>query len=328
MGATSLSDTAMADWREKGFTVIAKVFDSEHMRAVASKISELAELEVARIAESGLLAPGALPSTWRSAEEYAAWQASNSDWQPTIVAMSKVQLMADGTLIDRKLNTPLKDYPGETSFRSVALAPRMMELASALLGGRRALVFSDQCFIKPPENGGPKPYHQDNWYFGVASSDDIITAWVALDDADEHNGALRYVAGGHHAGLVDHDITNIAEPFNVNAVPSSVDMKLEEVAPVECGGVLFHHGAALHSSSSNITPHHRRAYAIHYVAEEASFWDDSPVAFNGYPLGALLAPDDKQSVEEMKLVPVTSDAPPHQASGVSGGALRKTKARL
>ena len=65
-----------------------------------------------------------------------------------------------------------------------------------------------------------------------------------------------------------------------------------------------------------------------YVAEEASFWDDSPVAFNGYPLGALLAPDDKQSVEEMKLVPVTSDAPPHQASGVSGGALRKTKARL
>ena len=97
-GATSLSDTAMTDWREKGFTVIAKVFDSEHMRAVASKISELAELEVARIAESGLLAPGALPSTWRSAEEYAAWQASNSDWQPTIVAMSKVQLMADGTL--------------------------------------------------------------------------------------------------------------------------------------------------------------------------------------------------------------------------------------
>ena len=31
---------------------------------------------------------------------------------------------------------------------------------------------------------------QDNWYFRLAHNEDVITAWVAIDDADAENGAL------------------------------------------------------------------------------------------------------------------------------------------
>ena len=31
----------------------------------------------------------------------------------------------------------------------------------------------------------------DNWYFNLRADDDVITAWIALDDSDEANGAMR-----------------------------------------------------------------------------------------------------------------------------------------
>ena len=81
----------------------------------------------------------------------------------------------------------------------------MTALASRLLGGRKALVYSDQVFIKPPEVGGPKPYHQDNWYFGVTSSDDVLTAWVALDDASEENVKLGKQAAAGRGSQIFSD---------------------------------------------------------------------------------------------------------------------------
>ena len=199
------------------------------MVTFGARISELAVQEVADIVASGVnLQPGTLD--WSSAEDYAEWQRSNPDWQKTIVAMSKVQVMPDGEIIARKLNTPINDFPREP-FRRIALDPRMTALASEFLGGRRALVYSDQVFIKPRDVGGPKPYHQDNWYFGVSSSDDVITAWVSVDDAVEENGALRYIDGAHRRGLVPHAVTNPCEPL-----PSPVRTEALLMSSRACAG--------------------------------------------------------------------------------------------
>jgi ectoine hydroxylase-related dioxygenase (phytanoyl-CoA dioxygenase family) len=147
----------------------------------------------------------------------------------------------------------------------------------------------------------------------------VLTAWVSLDEATEENGALRYIDGGHHSGLVPHAVTNIAEPYNVNASEDALDLAREVSAPVGQGGVVFHHGAALHSSTANTTPTHRRAYAIHYCASGAAFYDDSPTAANGLPLGGLLAAEGEELTEPMVLRPVPPGGPHHQASGGGGG---------
>ena len=139
---------ALRSFAERGFAVCPGVFQPEEMVTFGARISELAVQEVADIVASGVnLQPGTLD--WSSAEDYAEWQRSNPDWQKTIVAMSKVQVMPDGEIIARKLNTPINDYPHEP-FRRFALDPRMTALASEFLGGRQALLYSDQVFIKPP----------------------------------------------------------------------------------------------------------------------------------------------------------------------------------
>jgi phytanoyl-CoA hydroxylase len=45
-------------------------------------------------------------------------------------------------------------------------------------------------FFKPPEGGGPKPAHHDNFSFGPNDPEGVVTAGIALDDAALENGCL------------------------------------------------------------------------------------------------------------------------------------------
>jgi ectoine hydroxylase-related dioxygenase (phytanoyl-CoA dioxygenase family) len=161
------------------------------------------------------------------------------------------------------------------------LDSRIAAIASELLGGE-ALVYADQAFLKPP--GGPRSLHQDNWYFGLTTSDVVLTAWIALDDADEENGALRYRPGTHRNGVVPH--TNQDEQWTItgeHAGPTE-----EVIAAAKMGTVVFHHGATMHSSGPNVSQRQRRAYGVHYLRRGARFWRDSNAHL---ALGALLSVD-------------------------------------
>ena len=137
------------------------VFEPGEMQSLGHLLSSLADQEVGRIereAAAGRVAIGGLDGVKTNAD-YLAYQAANPDtWQDTVSTMATVQVMPGGGLLARKLNHPIKSHGG--AFRTVAMDPRLTSLASALLGGRPAMVFSDQAFLKPPGGGGPKPFHQ------------------------------------------------------------------------------------------------------------------------------------------------------------------------
>jgi hypothetical protein len=106
---------------------------------------------------------------------------------------------ADGTTTPRKTANVFHKSP---LFERLTTDGRLRSVARAMLnrradgggaGGRAAQLFSDQAFMKGPRVGGLKPVHQDNYYFGIESSDDVITCWTALDDTDTDNGCMRLV---------------------------------------------------------------------------------------------------------------------------------------
>ena len=163
---------SVEDFQAKGFAVVPDVFEPDEMHSLGVLISSLADQHVQRInrdAQAGKIHIGGLDGV-RTDEEYLAYQRANPEtWLNTVAAMSAVQVREDGSLMPRKLNFPIKTYsmtpgtPNGGAFKAVALDPRITSLASQLLGGRPVMVFSDQAFLKPPEGGGPKPFHQDNW---------------------------------------------------------------------------------------------------------------------------------------------------------------------
>jgi len=166
----------------------------------------------------------------------------------------------------RKLDNPVFHRP---VVRSLAAKPALVGLVEQLIGRGVSVVFS-QVFFKPPRGGGPKPVHQDNFYFGPEDLEAIVTAWVALDDADLENGCMHFGEGTHKAPPVPH-VAPEGEPFNL-LIPPEVAAKVPMTpAPVPKGGVSFHHGNIFHQSADNNSDRWRRAVAMHYVRNDNRF---------------------------------------------------------
>jgi hypothetical protein len=151
-------------------------------------------------------------------------------------------------------------------FRDLGTSPPLLSMVGQLIGPVGALFFS-QVFMKPPGGGGPKPIHQDNYYFGPDDPDATLTAWVALDEATTSNGCLEY-ADTHVSEVAAH-FAPTDHPFNLQLPQELASRYAMVAAPVPSGGVSFHHGNTPHRSSSNLSDRPRRAVAFHYLRQDA-----------------------------------------------------------
>lgn len=171
-----------------------------------------------------------------------------------------------GAAVLRKLDNPVFHRP---VLRALAQNPRLVDLVEDIIG-RGVTVYFSQIFFKPPGGGGPKPVHQDNYYFGPRDPDGVVTAWVALDDATVENGCLHFADGSHREAVHPH-VAPPEEPFNLQ-VPQEIARRFAMTpAPVAKGGVSFHHGTVFHQSADNRSAHWRRACAIHYIGNANDF---------------------------------------------------------
>lgn len=158
----------------------------------------------------------------------------------------------------RKLDNPVSQ---RQLFRKMAQAPKLIAIVEEIIG-KDVVAFFSQIFFKPPHGGGPKPAHQDNFYFGPDKGDHIITVWIAFDDALIENGCLYYGIGSNRSEIITHH-TPENEPFNYQ-IPDSKKVPMT-AAPVRKGGINLHHGNTIHQSSNNTSSLWRRAMAIHYM---------------------------------------------------------------
>jgi ectoine hydroxylase-related dioxygenase (phytanoyl-CoA dioxygenase family) len=151
-------------------------------------------------------------------------------------------------------------------FRQMASHPNLVSMVHQLIGTGVSVFFS-QVFMKPPEVGGPKPIHQDNFYFGPDDFDATLTVWIALDDATVDNGCLFYSDAPAH-DIFPHEAPP-GEPFNLQILSEHARHLRMRPAPVRRGGISFHHGNTPHQSSANRSEHSRRAAAFHYLRQSA-----------------------------------------------------------
>lgn len=207
-----------------------------------------------------------------SEEEVAAAQDDLATWSEEFLKTLPAEqrawyLEAQGVAGDqsalRKLDHPVFHRP---VFARLAKHPALLEAVQQLIGGPLSVFFS-QVFMKPPGVGGPKPIHQDNFYFGPDDPDATLTVWIALDEATIENGCLFYHDGPHHE-LIPHEAPP-DEPFNLQIPASLASQFAMSPAPVPRGGVSFHHGNTPHQSSANRSARPRRAAAFHYIRDDA-----------------------------------------------------------
>jgi len=116
------------------------------------------------------------------------------------------------------------------------------------------------------------PWHQDYSYWPLDRPHGLTT-WMALDDADEDNGCLRYSPGSHRLGerraswgLAGDDV-RARLPQLVGALEAP-----EVTVALHSGSAVAHHPLLAHRSGPNRTARVRRAWSAFWVTDDVR-WD-------------------------------------------------------
>ena len=174
------------------------------------------------------------------------------------------------------------------------LHPRVLDVLEVLIGPD-VLALQTMLFLKPPGKSG-QGWHQDSYYIPT-HPDSLCGAWIAIDDADELNGAMWFAKGSgvepiyppcpdagygfgdRLVGDILH-VKGVSDPDDERNSLSAVASKYDQVlAPARAGDVVFFNGHVLHRSKRNFTvDRFRRAFVGHYCnARSFTQWGaDSP----------------------------------------------------
>jgi phytanoyl-CoA hydroxylase len=225
-----LSDAQVEEFRERGLLLGPQVYTAEEADALRQRMFEIIE--------------------GRSA--------------------ARPELLRNLTNNDEKVVIQIVNaWEADDLFREHVYHPLLGEMVSRLIGCPVVRVWHDQVQYKPPRVGGPTTWHQDHPYWPIIQPADLVSAWVALDDATVENGCMWMVPRSHHwgphkGGTIGTDEETFAPLPDLSLVPEG-----ERVEPVPCevrkGQVMFHHCLTWHGSPRNRSERGRPAIAVHYM---------------------------------------------------------------
>lgn len=180
---------------------------------------------------------------------------------------TKRNMLGDGS--ERVVVQVVNIWEADDRFHEHIFSPTICEIAAALMGTDVVRVWHDQVQYKPPRIGGPTTWHQDHPYWPIIQPADLVSAWVALEDATVENGCMRMVPrshlwGPHKGGTIGTDPETFAPLPDMSLVPAGERI---EIVPCEvrAGEVMFHHCLTWHGSPPNLSERGRPAIAVHYM---------------------------------------------------------------
>ncbi|XP_035525346.1 probable alpha-ketoglutarate-dependent hypophosphite dioxygenase [Morone saxatilis] len=170
--------------------------------------------------------------------------------------------------------------------RNLTKHPQILKVIKAILGPD--VILLDSRFIckypirkpdnqedeegetKPVVEGNGLPYvawHQDMRYWGIAGGP-VLSVWLALDDSQEENGALRVIPGSHCAGMLPH--RQAIRSGNMLSVNQEIPEELVQddkavLCPLLAGQMSIHDGLLVHASDPNTSQKRRCGLVIRYV---------------------------------------------------------------
>jgi phytanoyl-CoA hydroxylase len=225
-----LTDEQIASFRANGFLKYGKVLDKRQTRSLRVRLEHVMD--------------------------------GRSKAQPE----AKRNMMGDGS--ERVVIQVVNIWEADDLFREHLYNPAICGMVCQLIGTDVLRVWHDQVQYKPPRIGGPTSWHQDHPYWPIIQPADLVSAWVALEDATIENGCMRMVPRSHLWGPHKGGTIGTNEDFSPGYDPALIPPgETVEVVPceVKAGEVMFHHCLTWHGSPPNNSDRGRPAIAVHYM---------------------------------------------------------------
>lgn len=142
--------------------------------------------------------------------------------------------------------------------------PRILDPVESILGPD-ILCWASGFFAKGPGDGSFVSWHQDATYWGL-SSNDVVTAWIALTPSTPESGCLRVVPGSHKRQLAHRDT------FHGKNLLSRGQEIATEVEEADAGDIILapgqmslHHVLIVHGSQPNRSGDWRIGFTARYI---------------------------------------------------------------
>jgi len=168
--------------------------------------------------------------------------------------------------------------------RPYVFSHRLAEIARRLTKSRSVRLWHDHALIKPALDGKETQWHQDFPYWPMKEPG-ALSIWLALDSVNEKNGCLCFVPETHKYGaLKPVSLTQKDSVFKqVGLRPRNVK---PEVMCMKAGSCTFHDGNTFHYAFGNTSAKPRRALAIIYMPNGATYNGASHCVTDGLGLAA------------------------------------------
>jgi len=221
----SLSESAIDQYRERGFTSIPRITTNE-------EVEWLRHVHDVLFAEGRHMRGGFISDVINSIDRpRAAAQAQFIMPETRFGALKETAFWRNG----RRLAAQL-----------LAVAPQRLEGWGHMIR-------------KPPQGFDQVHWHQDEGYWDTEFDYTAVACWMPLDAATVESGCMRFIPGSHLGAIRRHHFLN-DDPTGTSLVVDDVEEEMAVPAPIPVGGASFHHCRTLHASGPNTTDRVRRAH--------------------------------------------------------------------
>ena len=262
----ALSPEEVATYRKQGFLAITDFASAEemtNMRARAEKIVDEFEYDRASVFST--------TDQKRTTDDYFLESANGiSCFFEEKAHDERGNLCVPKALAINKIGHALHDY--DDVFRAFSRSEKVANLMKSLELPNPTPVQSMYIF-KQPSIGGEVVPHQDSTFLNTEPPT-CVGIWLALEDCTLDNGCLHAVPGTPPVTRimsVDHDSSERSIEFIGEA--TAVDLSRASPLCVPAGTLILLHGANVHFSRANTSPHSRHAYSVHFVDGRARWRD-------------------------------------------------------
>lgn len=153
----------------------------------------------------------------------------------------------------------------DAELAKLARHPGLVAPMRDLVGCDDVALFTEKLNLKRAGGGGGFSPHRDfpYWEHPAEEPERLVTAWIALDDADANNGALEVVPGSHRLGALPRKQSEKRfETFEIDTTRFAMDGLVS--VPAAAGSVIFFGPHLVHSSAANRSQRDRRALLYTY----------------------------------------------------------------
>jgi len=183
----------------------------------------------------------------------------------------------------RAIHQYVNMWKRDADYEAAIHHPLIAGTARALLNTPKVRLWHDQVISKPPHDNGHFGFHHD-FFFWPLSPPNIVSCWLALDDATVDSGCMHVIPRSHKderfsveakaettAAAAKAREEGREPPPDRWAERRELDISHGIPIQLKAGECMFHHCLNFHGTPPNVTERQRRAFVMIFMAEDVCY---------------------------------------------------------